>query len=71
MKYNYNSEEKFAVVEVIAMIKGLQSLMLKLEPVFMDAIRRHIYLELQRFVQNALREPIRSAIKKRNKVTQS
>ena len=67
-RYNYNNEEKFAIIEVIAMIKGLQLLMLRMESVFMDAIRRHIYAELQDFVQLVLRDPVRKAIKKKNDI---
>ena len=67
-RYNYSSDEKFAIIEVIAMIKGLQLLMLRMESVFMDAIRRHIYSELQDFVQLVLRDPVRKAIKKKNDV---
>jgi len=33
------------------MIKSLQVLMLRMEAVFMDAIRRSIYAQLQDFVQ--------------------
>lgn len=45
------------------MIKGLQVLMARMETVFVDAIRRNIYAELQDFVQLALREPLRKIIK--------
>lgn len=45
------------------MIKGLQVLMARMETVFIDAIRRNIYAELQDFVQLTLREPLRKAIK--------
>jgi cytoplasmic FMR1 interacting protein len=38
-RYNYSSEEKFALIEVIAMIKGLQVLMARMETVFTDSIR--------------------------------
>ena len=62
-RYNYSSDEKFALIEVIGMIKGLQVLMLRMEAVFMDAIRKNIYYELQDFVQCQLREPLRKAIK--------
>ena len=62
-RYNYTSEEKFAMIEVIAMIKGLQVLMARMETVFADAARRSIYAELQDFVQLLLREPLRKAIK--------
>ncbi|KAJ8297562.1 hypothetical protein KUTeg_024093 [Tegillarca granosa] len=67
-RYNYSSDEKFAIIEVIAMIKGLQLLMARMESVFMDAIRRHIYAELQDFVQLFLRDPLRKAIKKKSDV---
>lgn len=62
-RYNYTEEEKFALIEIIAMIKGLQVLMARMETVFADAIRRHVYAELQDFVQLTLREPLRKAIK--------
>ncbi|CAL1540993.1 unnamed protein product [Lymnaea stagnalis] len=67
-RYNYSSEEKFAIVEVIAMIKGLQLFMARLETLFMDAIKHHIYGELQEFVQSFLREPLRKATSKKKDV---
>ncbi|XP_053399050.1 cytoplasmic FMR1-interacting protein-like [Mercenaria mercenaria] len=63
-RYNYSKAEKATVIELVAMIKGLQLLMSRMESVFMDAIRRHIYAELQDFVQLELRDPIRKSIKK-------
>lgn len=65
-RYNYSSREKFALVEVIAMIKGLQSMMLKKELILKDAVKRHIYAELQHFVQKTLREPLRKSVKKKH-----
>ncbi|KAI1287333.1 Cytoplasmic FMR1-interacting protein [Halotydeus destructor] len=62
-RYNYNDEEKSALIELIAMVKGLQVLMNRMETVFTDAIRRSIYAELQDFIQKTLREPLRKAIK--------
>lgn len=62
-RYNYSDEEKFALIEVIAMIKGLQVLMARIESVLQDAIRRTIYSELQDFIQLMLRDPLRKAIK--------
>jgi len=62
-KYNYSSDEKFALIEVTAMIKGLQVLMARMETVFTDSIRRSIYAELQDFVQLELRDPLRKATK--------
>ena len=70
-RYNYSSDEKFALIEVIAMIKGLQVLMARMETVFTDAIRRNVYQELQDFVQLTLREPLRKAIKNKKDLIRS
>ncbi|TNM87595.1 hypothetical protein fugu_005816 [Takifugu bimaculatus] len=70
-RYNYTSEEKFALVEVMAMIKGLQVLMGRMESVFNHAIRHTIYSALQDFAQVTLRDPLRQAIKKKKNVIQS
>ena len=70
-RYNYESEEKFGLIEIIAMIKGLQVLLLRMESVLMDAIRRNIYAEIQDFVQVQLREPLRKAIKNKREVIRS
>ena len=45
-RYNYNSEEKFALVEVIGMIKGLSLLMHRMENHFTNGIRRQIYAQV-------------------------
>ncbi|MGH0142692.1 UNVERIFIED_CONTAM: hypothetical protein FKN15_076575 [Acipenser sinensis] len=70
-RYNYTTEEKFALVEVMAMIKGLQVLMGRMESVFNHAIRHTIFSALQDFAQLTLREPLRQAIKKKKNVIQS
>lgn len=70
-RYNYSSAEKCALIEVIAMIKGLQVLMARMETVFTDAIRRNIYQELQDFVQLTLREPLRKSIKNKKDLIRS
>ncbi|GAV08221.1 hypothetical protein RvY_17946 [Ramazzottius varieornatus] len=62
-RYNYSTDEKFALIEVISMIKGLQLLMGKMEIVFSEAIKRHVYADLQDFVQLTLREPLRKTVK--------
>ena len=67
-RYNYSDEEKFALIEVIAMIKGLQVLMARMENVFLDSIRRNIYQETQDFVQLTLRDPLRKAIKNKKEL---
>lgn len=70
-RYNYTSEEKLAIIEVIATIKGLQVLMARMETVFADAARRRVYAELQDFVQLLLREPLRKAIKNKKDLIRS
>jgi len=45
------------------MIKGLQALLAKMECEFSQAIRLHVYAQLQDFVQVNLREPLRKLIK--------
>lgn len=65
-RYNYNDEEKSALIELIAMIKGLQVLMNRMETVFTDAIKRSIYAKLQDFIQRDLREPLRKSILKKD-----
>jgi len=70
-RYNYSSDEKFALIEVTAMIKGLQVLMARMETVFTDSIRRSIYAELQDFVQLELREPLRKATRNKKDLIRS
>merc|ERR1712106_1003892 len=70
-RYNYSSDEKFALIEVTAMIKGLQGLMARMETVFTDSIRRSIYAELQDFVQLELRDPLRKATKTKKDLIRS
>uniref|UniRef100_UPI00358DFFAE cytoplasmic FMR1-interacting protein 2-like n=1 Tax=Myxine glutinosa TaxID=7769 RepID=UPI00358DFFAE len=67
-RYNYTSDEKFALVEVVAMVKGLQVLMGRMESVFSQAVRHTVYAALQDFAKIALREPLRQATKKRKNV---
>ncbi|KAH7700938.1 cytoplasmic FMR1-interacting protein 2-like isoform 5, partial [Aphelenchoides avenae] len=62
-RYNYSQEEKAALVEIITMIKSVQRLLGKMEADFSLAIRRHIYAELQDFVQITIRDPLQKALK--------
>lgn len=45
------------------MIKGLASVMGKLECVFTEAVHYHVHTELQEFIQITMREPLRKAVK--------
>lgn len=53
---------------MIAMTKGVQSLMAKMESEFSVAIRQHIYAEMQDFVGGTLRELLAKAIKHKKDV---
>jgi len=45
----------------------MQVLMGRMETVFMDAVRRSVYADLQDFIQLSLREPLRKVVKKKEK----
>ncbi|TMS38737.1 hypothetical protein L596_005392 [Steinernema carpocapsae] len=62
-RYNYSSAEKAALIEVISMIKGLHKLLKRMEADFTQAIRKHIYAELQNLVRTTLCEPLQKAMK--------
>ncbi|XP_077992944.1 cytoplasmic FMR1-interacting protein 1-like [Glandiceps talaboti] len=64
-RYNYTDGEKFALIEVIAMIKGLQQLMYRMDNVFTQAILATIYNEIQEYSQMKLRDAVRTATKKK------
>ena len=51
VRYNYKTEEKFALVEFISMIKSLASLMLKFDCILSPIIRSSIHDEVQEFIQ--------------------
>lgn len=62
-RYNYSAAEKSALIQTIAMVKGLQALLFKIEPELSAAIRRYVYTELQEFVQKTIAHPLEKAIK--------
>ncbi|PAA91196.1 hypothetical protein BOX15_Mlig033928g1, partial [Macrostomum lignano] len=70
-QYNYSREERFALVEVIAMIKSVQAILLRMETILMDSVKRAIYYQLQDFVQRQLREPLRKAAKNKREIVKS
>lgn len=62
-KYNYSNEEKSSLVELIGFIKGLHGLVRRDERIISSLINLHIFVQLQRFVNVGLGEPIRKATK--------
>uniref|UniRef100_A0A915NC42 Uncharacterized protein n=1 Tax=Meloidogyne javanica TaxID=6303 RepID=A0A915NC42_MELJA len=65
-KYNYNNEEKSAII--ISMVKGIQSLLGQMEDEFCVAIRQHIYVEMRDFVGGTLIELQTKALKHKKDV---
>ncbi|KAL3312817.1 Cytoplasmic FMR1-interacting protein 2, partial [Cichlidogyrus casuarinus] len=66
-RYNYSSDERFALLEVVAMIKSMQSHLLKLETTYSESIRRSIYQEFHAVVIGQLTGPLLKAQKKRER----
>ena len=62
-RYNYNSGEKLAIIELISMIKDTQQLLLSMVTQLQLTINQYMYQQLQRFMQVQLREPLRKSIK--------
>ncbi|KAA3681564.1 cytoplasmic FMR1 interacting protein [Paragonimus westermani] len=67
-KYNYNSDERFAMLEVISMIKSVQAQLLRLEAYYSEAIRRSVYRDLQTIVVGQLSGPLVKAQKKKDRI---
>jgi cytoplasmic FMR1 interacting protein len=63
IKLNYNKEERYALVEVLAMIKGVLVVMLGADTLLAPIIRRHIHDQLQEFIQHELRELMAKTMK--------
>lgn len=67
-RYNYTSEEKYAFVEVISIIKSTAALMKRMEVVFCDGVARCVHLEVQDFTQRRLRDLLRFSVKKKKQM---
>ncbi|TPP57801.1 Cytoplasmic FMR1-interacting protein 1 [Fasciola gigantica] len=64
----YLSDERFAMIEVISMIKSVQTQLLRLEAYYSEAIRRSVYRELQTIVVGQLSGPLIKAQKKKDRI---
>ncbi|KAL7063158.1 hypothetical protein AAHC03_0794 [Spirometra sp. Aus1] len=45
-RYNYSSEERFALIKLVSMIKSVETQLLRLETNYSEAIRRSVYRDL-------------------------
>ncbi|OAF71642.1 Specifically Rac1-associated protein 1 [Intoshia linei] len=67
-RFNYTYQEKSTIVEIVAMIKGLQNTLSRIESIIMDGIKRHIYIISQLFLQRNLTDTIKRAVKSKKDV---
>ncbi|CAM8960308.1 unnamed protein product [Rhodiola kirilowii] len=69
VRYNYSSEERKVLVELISYIKSVGSMMQKCDTVVADALWETIHSEVQDFVQNTLAIMLRTTFKKKKDVS--
>ncbi|TPX72953.1 hypothetical protein SpCBS45565_g00163 [Spizellomyces sp. 'palustris'] len=68
VRFNYSAEEKRALIEYIAMIKNLSSMLLSLDRAFLVAINHQIYMDVQDFARNHISDFFAHASKKKRPV---
>ena len=56
VRFNYDKDERSALVDAISMIKGLENVMLQQNALMAPLLRSEIHFQLQQFVQNDLQE---------------
>ncbi|CAJ0578602.1 unnamed protein product, partial [Mesorhabditis spiculigera] len=62
-RYNYTNAEKEALIKIIALIKEMQGLLARQEPIFSEAVRSCVYNQIQELIQATLTEPLQKALK--------
>lgn len=65
VRYNYNADERKALVELVNYIKGIASLMQKSDTLVADALWEIVHAEVQDFVQNTLATMLRTTFRKK------
>ncbi|KAJ3262628.1 Cytoplasmic FMR1-interacting protein 2 [Boothiomyces macroporosus] len=68
VQHNYNHEEKKVLIEYIAMIKSLSSLLYTMEPLLQPMIDSHIGNEIQLFAKGSLTDIYNHAAKKKKPI---
>eukprot|EP00727_Mastigamoeba_balamuthi_P007648 m51a1_g3503 hypothetical protein (1525) ;mRNA; r:844019-848861 len=68
IRYNYKPSERSALIELIALTKGLARVLVKNEPLLAPLIRVAVHDEVQEFVQTGLRDVVAHATKKKSKI---
>eukprot|EP00004_Rigifila_ramosa_P010810 TRINITY_DN2288_c0_g1_i2.p1 TRINITY_DN2288_c0_g1~~TRINITY_DN2288_c0_g1_i2.p1 ORF type:complete len:1415 (+),score=362.60 TRINITY_DN2288_c0_g1_i2:563-4246(+) len=65
VRYNYTPDEYAALVEMISLIKGVQSVLKRHEATLVPILRSYVHSRTQEFLQIAVRDMIRSMTKKK------
>ncbi|KAK9291789.1 hypothetical protein L1049_019739 [Liquidambar formosana] len=65
VRYNYSSEERKALVELVSYIKSIGSMMKRCDTMVADALWETIHSEVQDFVQNTLATMLRTTFRKK------
>lgn len=65
VRYNYNSEERKALVELVSYIKSIGSMMQRCDTLVADALWETIHAEVQDFVQNILATMLKTTFRKK------
>jgi len=64
-RYNYENDLKYAMVEIIGLIKGLSNLLAENESFLKPVLSRYVHEELQQFVHNTLLFPLHRSHKRK------
>ncbi|OWM71651.1 hypothetical protein CDL15_Pgr005839 [Punica granatum] len=65
VRYNYNTEERKALVELVSYIKSIGSMMQRCDTLVADALWETIHAEVQDFVQNTLATMLKTTFRKK------
>jgi cytoplasmic FMR1 interacting protein len=65
VRYNYTSEERKALIEVVSYIKSIGSMLQRCDTLVADALWETIHTEVQDFVQNTLATMLRTTFRKK------
>nr|XP_011466034.1 PREDICTED: protein PIR [Fragaria vesca subsp. vesca] len=65
VRYNYNADERKALVELVSYIKSIGSMMQSSDTLVADALWETIHAEVQDFVQNTLATMLRTTFRKK------
>lgn len=69
MRYNYNVDERKALVELVGYIKSIGSMMQQGDTLVADALWETIHAEVQDFVQNTLATMLRTTFRKKKDIS--